>query len=47
MRGLQENMGTQREETDPTREKGEGSFCGWGVEASASKKKREIREVRK
>lgn len=47
MRGVQENMGTQSEETDPAREKRRGSICGWGVEAAASKKRGgEIREVR-
>lgn len=47
MRKCRKTRGTQSEETDPAREKRGGSVCGWGVEAAASKKGGEIREVRK
>lgn len=43
-RGVQETMGTQKEERDPERGKREGSTCGWSVEAAALIKKREVRE---
>lgn len=43
MRGVQENNGIQREETQIQPEKNRGgSTHGWGVEAAASKKIREI-----
>lgn len=52
MRGVQEDMGTQREETQIQREKNRGeSICGWDVEAAASKKKEvrgeEVKDVGK
>jgi len=43
VRGVQENNGIQREEPQIQSEKNrEGSTHGWGVEAAASKKNREI-----